>query len=175
MVPSSLPLRRATYPDHVTVHTYRATCRWSGSTATGYENYGRAHEIAIGGPGIELQLSSDPAFGGNPAFANPEQLLLAAAVSCQLLSFLAVAARARIDVVAYEDEATAVMPEDDKPVRITRVDLHPQITVTAATRKLTVSRLEHLVEVAHHECFIANSLRSEIVVRPSFSFAPGVR
>ena len=95
-------------------------------------------------------------------------LLLAAAVSCQLLSFLAVAARARLDVVEYRDDADAEMPEDVEPVRITRIVLRPRITVRG---QVAESRLAHLVEVAHRECFITNSLRSDVVVEPVFGFA----
>jgi organic hydroperoxide reductase OsmC/OhrA len=104
-------------------------------------------------------MSSDPAFRGDPARLNPEQLLLAAAASCQLLAFLAVAARARIDVLDYEDDAEADMPEDDPPVRITAIRLRPRITVAAGTR---TERVHKLVTLAHQECFIANSLRSEM-------------
>jgi organic hydroperoxide reductase OsmC/OhrA len=95
---------------------------------------------------------------------NLEQLLLAAASSCQLLTFLAVAARAHVDVVEYHDEARAFMPEDDKPVRITKVILQPRITVSGA---VTEERIRHLVNVAHQACFIANSLRSEFSIEPS--------
>ena len=98
---------------------------------------------------------------------NPEQLLVAVASSCQLLAFLAVAARARIDVVAYADDASGEMPGDDLPMRITRIDLRPSITVRG---EVALERVEHLVEVAHRECFIANSLRSDIVVTPTVIF-----
>jgi organic hydroperoxide reductase OsmC/OhrA len=81
-------------------HRYRATLSWSGSTGEGYEHYGRDHEVD------GLPLSADPHFRGDPERLNPEVLLVMAAASCQLLSFLAVAARARIDVVAYEDVDT---------------------------------------------------------------------
>ena len=104
-------------------HRYRATCRWEGSTAVGYEAYDRAH-VATSPPAAErLQLSSDPAFLGDPTRMNPESLLLVAAASCQMLSFLAVAARARIDVIDYEDDAEAVMPEAVRPVQITEIRL----------------------------------------------------
>jgi organic hydroperoxide reductase OsmC/OhrA len=89
-----------------------------------------------------------------------------AASSCQLLSFLAVAARARIDVVEYRDEAEGVMPESDPPLRITRIVLRPAITVRG---DVAPSRLTHLCEVAHRECFIANSLTTDVVVEPSFT------
>lgn len=153
-----------------TTHHYRVRCRWSGSTGAGYEGYSREH-VAEAPPAEEaLRLSSDPAFRGDPRLLNPEQLVVLAAASCQLLSFLAVAARARIEVVDYEDEAEAVMPEDDPPARITRIVLRPRIRAIAGPGA-SVARLEHLVEVAHRECFIANSLRSEIVVEPTISIS----
>ncbi len=150
-------------------HTYRSELSWAGSTGAGYQNYDRAHHLA-GPPSVTgLTLSADPAFGGDPSLLNPEQLLLAAASSCQLLSFLAVAAAARLNVVAYTDESTAVMPGDDLPMRITRIELHPHVTLTdTPNTRPTDARLIHLTEVAHRQCFIANSLRSDIVVTPSF-------
>ena len=145
-------------------HRYTAVTAWEGSTGVGYEDYPRAHEVAVPPARAGLALSSDPAFRGDPTRLNPEQLLLAAATSCQLLAFLAVAARARIDVVAYRDDASAEMPEDDRPMRLTRIVLRPHIRVRGP---VTVERIEHLVEVAHRECFIGNSLRSEMVIEPT--------
>ncbi len=147
------------------VHEYHVACAWEGSTAVGYDAYDRNHSASAPPASPSLTLSSDPAFLGDPTQLNPEQLLLLAASSCQLLSFLAVAARARIDVVDYRDEAAAVMPEDDRPVRITRITLRPRVTVRG---DVTDERLRHLTEVAHRECYIANSVRADIVVEPTF-------
>ena len=149
-------------------HRYRASCTWSGSTGGGYDAYSREHTTTCDPVPDPLTMSGDPAFGGDAAHLNPEQLLLAAAVSCQLLSFLAVAARARIDVVAYSDDAEADMPEDDQPMRITAIRLRPTITVAAGTN---VDRIDRLVEVAHKECFIANSLTSAMDVRATVLIA----
>jgi organic hydroperoxide reductase OsmC/OhrA len=148
------------------VHCYRTVLSWSGSTAVGYERYDRSHRLALppGAPAIEV--SADPAFRGSAELTNPEQLLLAAASSCQMLSFLAIAARSQIDVLSYSDQAEAVMPEDDRPVRITRITLRPQIVVAAGS---DVERVLRIVEKAHHECYIANSLTSEIVIEPAVS------
>ena len=99
-------------------HTYRSCLSWQGSTGAGYDAYDRTHRVATPPAETDLVLSSDPAFRGSPGLTNPEQLLLAAASSCQLLSFLAMAARSRIDVVAYDDDAEAEMPEGEKPVRL---------------------------------------------------------
>jgi organic hydroperoxide reductase OsmC/OhrA len=145
------------------VHRYTASCEWQGSTGAGYQAYSRAHDADALPAEATLRLSSDPAFGGDPALVNPEQLLVLAAASCQLLSFLAVAARARIDVVDYQDDAEGEMPEDDPPLRITRITLRPRVTIRGDVDE---SRVRHLVEVAHRECFIANSLKTDVVVEP---------
>lgn len=148
-----------------TVHRYRVSAAWQGSTSVGYDAYDRSHDVRASPSGVDLSLSADPAFRGDPARLNPELLLVAAASSCQLLSFLAVAARARVDVVGYRDDAEGEMPEAERPVRITRIVLRPRITVRG---QVDQARLAHLVEVAHHECFIANSVRSQIVIEPVF-------
>lgn len=150
-------------------HRYAVRCSWTGSTGAGYDAYDRTHEAEAPPAGPVLTLSSDPAFLGDPSQLNPEQLLVLAAASCQLLSFLAVAARARLDVVAYEDEGEGEMPEDDRPVRLTRILLRPRITFSAPVDE---SRARHLVEVAHRECFIASSLRTDVVVEPTFAAGP---
>jgi organic hydroperoxide reductase OsmC/OhrA len=152
-----------------TTHRYRARCSWTGSTGVGYDAYDRAHHVAAPPAAAALQLSSDPAFLGDPTLLNPEQLLVAAAASCQLLSFLAVAARARLDVVAYEDEAEALMPEGDAPTRITTIALRPKITVRVAPGAAppSVEKVERLVRLAHDECYIANSLRTDVTVTPT--------
>src|SRR5438477_1249884 len=150
-------------------HSYAVRCTWSGSTGSGYEAYGRAHEAAMPPTRTRLTLSADAAFRGDAALVNPEQLLVLAAASCQLLSFLAVAARARLDVIAYEDDARGEMPEADPPVRLARIVLRPRITMGAPVAE---DRVRHLVEVAHRECYIANSLRTEVVGEPTIG-VPG--
>lgn len=142
-------------------HTYATQLTWAGSTGVGYAGYDRGH--AVHAAGTELALSADAAFGGDPARVNPEQLLLAAASSCQLLSFLAVAAIAGVDVVAYADDAQAVMPADAQPARITRILLRPRVTVTAGT---DVNRVRELLDRAHEQCYVANTLNAEVVLEP---------
>jgi organic hydroperoxide reductase OsmC/OhrA len=150
------------------VHRYAARTRWSGSTAEGYDAYTRAHEASCppARPGRPLALSADPAFKGEAAQLNPEQLLVLAASSCQLLSFLAVAARAHVDVVAYEDDAEGFMPEGERPMRVARITLRPRIAVRGEAPG--DERLHRLVETAHRHCYVANSVTSEIVVEPTF-------
>lgn len=147
-------------------HTFKVTCSWTGSTGAGYDAYDRSHRGATDPPTTTIPLSGAPEFRGDPALANPEQLLVMAAASCQLLTFLAVAARAKVDVVGYEDDAEGFMPEDDPPLQVTRIELRPRITIVGDVPE---ERVRHLVEVAHRQCFIANSLRTEIVVTPTIA------
>jgi organic hydroperoxide reductase OsmC/OhrA len=141
---------------------------WSGSTSVGYDAYDRRH-AGVSAAGYVLPLSSDAAFLGDPACLNPEELLVLAAASCQLLSFLAVAARARIDVIDYRDEGAGEMPQD----ALTQITLRPQITVSAdSLRPVTEARILHLCQVAHRECYVSNSLRTPIVVEPAVTICP---
>ena len=153
--------------DHI--HRYRTELAWHGSTAGGYAAYDRTHRVDAPPGNVSLTMSADSAFRGNPELPSPEQLLLAAASSCQLLSFLALVAREGIDVVSYEDSAEALMPDDDKPVRITGITLRPRVVVATGDP----DRVRALMERAHHECFIANSITAEIAIEPEIRHADG--
>jgi organic hydroperoxide reductase OsmC/OhrA len=140
---------------------------WEGSTGAGYTRYDRAHTVVAPPATTEIRLSADPQFRGDADLTNPEQLLVMAASSCQLLSFLAVAARSEVDVLAYEDEAVGVMPPDVTPMRITAIMLSPRIVVAAGT---DARRVEQMVHEAHEQCFIANSLTTEVTVVPTVAY-----
>jgi organic hydroperoxide reductase OsmC/OhrA len=147
-----------------TTHTYQSSLAWSGSTGAGYRGYSRNHEVAAPPAVTELKLSADATFGGDADRLNPEQLLLAAASSCQLLSFLALAANAGIEVLHYEDDADAVMPSAKDRMRITRIVLRPQIVVAAST---DLKRVKQLVAQAHDGCYVANTLNADVVLEPA--------
>jgi organic hydroperoxide reductase OsmC/OhrA len=143
----------------VTVHSYSTHVAWRGSTAGGYDDFTREHTMQAADQ--SLQMSSDPAFRGDGQLLNPELLVVAAASSCQLLEFLTLAAKARVDVLEYDDEAEGTMDESDEPARIQRIVLRPRIRVAEGPPREKVERLVHL---AHEHCYVANSLRSEILV-----------
>jgi organic hydroperoxide reductase OsmC/OhrA len=144
-------------------HRYDTRLSWSGSTGLGWEEYDRVHSAVAPPAEQEIRLTTGESHG-DPSILNPEQLVVMAASSCQMLSFLHVAAKARIDVVAYEDEATGVMPLDDEPLRITEITLRPRITVAGDASE---ERVRNLVQTAHDHCFIANSLSSAMSIEPS--------
>lgn len=143
-------------------HRYDVHLQWTGSTGLGYDGYAREHVATVAG--TSYSMSSDSHFGGDPALRNPEQLLAMAASSCQLLSFLAVAARARLDVVGYHDRAVAVMTEGNGKMWVELIELRPQIELAPGSR---IDRIERLVQLAHQECFIARSLRSGMRIEAS--------
>ena len=145
----------------MTVHRYSTRVAWKGSTAGGYDDYPREHSMQAADE--SLRMSSDPAFRGDGQLLNPELLVVAAASSCQLLEFLALAAKARVDVLEYDDDAEGTMDESDEPAWIQRIVLRPRIRVAPGPSREKVERLVHL---AHEHCYVANSMRSEIVVEP---------
>jgi organic hydroperoxide reductase OsmC/OhrA len=147
----------------MSTHRYEARLHWTGSTGLGWEHYERTHSVIAPPAEQELRVTKGES-KGDPTVLNPEQLLLMAASSCQMLWFLHLASKARLDVVAYEDEASAVMPEDDPPVRITEIVLRPRITVAGDASD---ERIRKLVDTAHEHCFIANSLNSSMSIEPS--------
>jgi organic hydroperoxide reductase OsmC/OhrA len=81
-------------------------------------------------------------------------------------SYLARAARARIDALAYTDQAEGEMPEDGEPVWISSILLRPRITVAPGT---DLERARHHLLRAHEECYIANSLKTTIVIEPELT------
>ena len=144
-------------------HRYETRLNWSGSTGLGWDSYDRLHSATAPPAEQEIHLTTGESHG-DPSVLNPEQLLVMSASSCQMLSFLHLAAKARIDVVEYVDEATGVMPENDLPLRITEITLRPRITVAGDASE---ERVHKLVHTAHEHCFIANSLNSAVSIETS--------
>jgi organic hydroperoxide reductase OsmC/OhrA len=144
------------------VHRYEAALWWTGSTGAGWAEYDRAHTATAPPAEQEIGLTTGEA-QGDSRLLNPEQLVVIAASSCQMLWFLHLAAKARIDVVAYRDEADAEMPEEDKPVRLTRITLRPRIEIAGDAKE---ERVLALAEKAHELCYVANSLRTEVLLEP---------
>lgn len=141
------------------VHRYETRVHWQGSTGLGWDRYDRAHSASAPPAGQELELTTGEA-KGDPGLLNPEQLLVMAASSCQMLWFLHLAAKARIDVVEYVDEAWATMPAD---AALDEIRLRPRIVLGAPADE---QRVRRLVGTAHEHCNVARSLKTPIAVEP---------
>ena len=142
---------------------HRATVEWQRSGDFRYEKYSRAHEIRFHNglrlPGSAAPANIPPTAAGAPG-VDPEQAFVAALSSCHMLWFLHVACRAGWVVDRYVDDAVGIL---DK-TWMSRVTLRPAVTFSGKAP----SPQEHaaLHEKAHEKCFIANSVRTEVVVEP---------
>ncbi|MCN9242424.1 OsmC family protein [Streptomyces sp. RY43-2] len=145
----------------MTSHAYATRLRWEGSTAAGIRSYSRDHVATAPPATAEVALSADPAFRGSSELLNPEQLVVMAASSCQMLSFLGAAARAGVVVLAYEDSATSHLDLTARPARLGVIRLAATVTVATGTDEVAV---RELAEQAHRECYIANSLSVPVEV-----------
>jgi organic hydroperoxide reductase OsmC/OhrA len=142
-----------------------ASVHWArGAAPFTYEAYPRRHRWTFGG-GAELDASSAPEYLGDALLPNPEEALVVALSSCHMLSFLAIAARKRLTVDSYEDDAVGHMEKNaEGRLAITKVELRPRVRFAGAAP--SKDDLAKLHEQAHRVCFIANSVKTEVSVTP---------
>ena len=156
-------------------HEYRATVKWSrGEAKFTDQRFSRGHSWSFDG-GITVAASSSPLSVRLPysvaEAVDPEEAFVAAVASCHMLTFLYVAAKQGFVVDDYADDAVGVMTKNERgKMWVSRVTLAPAITFTGEKRP-TSQQLDELHHLAHEECFIANSVKSEVVVEGSMSFA----
>jgi organic hydroperoxide reductase OsmC/OhrA len=145
---------------------HHATIEWSrGTPDFAYETYNRDHDWAFDA-GITVRASAAPAYKGNERCVDPEEAFVASLSSCHMLTFLAVACKRRYVVDDYRDEAVGILEKDaEGRLAITRATLRPRVTF-GGERTPNPEELRQLHEQAHHACFIANSVKTEVVVEP---------
>lgn len=143
---------------------HKITLEWKRESETfSYDSYNRDHVWVFEG-GVRVPASAAPAYRGNPAHVNPEEGLVAALSSCHMLTFLAIAAKKRLVVDRYSDQAVGFLEKNQKgKLAITRVVLHPRVAFGGTTPP-TPEQIAALREGAHSECFIANSVTTEVTV-----------
>ncbi|WP_409268460.1 OsmC family protein [Massilia sp. BHUDP2] len=129
--------------------------------------YSRAHDWQFDG-GLQLRASSSPLSVplpmSDPAALDPEEALVAAASSCHMLFFLSLAQQQGFMVDSYVDGAVGFLHEDEAGrVAMTRIELRPAI-VFGGERQPCADELDALHHAAHARCYIANSLKTEVVV-----------
>lgn len=139
-------------------HLYRLRIVWTGNLGagtSGYRAYGRDHRIEAEGKAV-IEASADPAFRGDAARYNPEELLLASLSSCHMLWYLHLSAAEGVVVTGYQDEPIATMIEDPGGGgRFTEAVLRPRVTLAGGSDRATAMALHG---EAHRLCFIANSV-----------------
>jgi len=143
---------------------HRAVIKWARSTpGFDYQEYSRDHIWQFGE--LELPASAAPEYLGNDEHVDPEQAYVASLSSCHMLTFLAIAARRRLAVTRYLDQALGILEENSGgKLMVARVILSPQVEFDTGTTVATKT-LEKMHRLAHRECFIANSVKTEIELR----------
>jgi organic hydroperoxide reductase OsmC/OhrA len=147
--------------------TYRATVdwRWDGGDF-GKHRYSREHTVDFGGLVVRGSASPHivPAPYSRADALDPEAGFTASLSACHMLWFLDLAARAGFTVESYRDEAEGTLAKGEAgKLVMTRVVLRPRVT-WAGERRPTAAEVEALHHKAHEECFIAKSVKTEVVV-----------
>lgn len=147
---------------------YRATIDWALQDGEDFLNgrYMRGHSVLFE-PGPRVRGTASPQVVGNKwaeeGAVDPEQMLVASISACHMLSFLHIARLAGYVVTRYRDDAEGLMEQNaEGRIAVTRVALRPAIDWDG--RVPDKAELDHLHHQAHEACFIANSVRTEIVV-----------
>lgn len=150
--------------------SHTATIRWQRTSDEFLKGkYSREHTWTFDG-GFTVPASPSPHVvpkpWSNEANVDPEEAYVASISSCHMLTFLYYAYREGFQLDSYEDEATGVMTKNDKGIPwISSVKLQPRIVYSGA-KLPTPADEEHLHHLAHENCFIANSVKTEISVVP---------
>jgi organic hydroperoxide reductase OsmC/OhrA len=142
---------------------HHARIAWKKETESfDYEEYNRNHEWTFGG-GMAVPAASAPEFKGDPTRANPEEAFVVAVSSCHMLTFLAICARKRLTVLSYVDNPVGTLePREDKKLWMSKVVLRPRVEFEGeAPDAETIQRLH---ASSHRNCFIANSVTTEVTV-----------
>ena len=145
---------------------HKITLTWKrGDTPFEYQKYPRDHAWKFEG-GHEMQASAAPAYLGNAKLVNPEEAFVAALSSCHMLTFLAVACKKKFVLDEYVDEAVGHMEKNaEGKLAITRVTLRPRLKFSG-DKQPTAEEIEEMNHTAHDQCFIANSVKTEVTVEP---------
>jgi organic hydroperoxide reductase OsmC/OhrA len=149
-------------------HEYTATVRWErGDAAFSHNRYSRGHTWSFDG-GIEVPGSASPSVVPLPLSredaVDPEEAFVAAISSCHMLTFLSLAAKKRYVVDSYEDRAVGIMTKNPQgKLFVSKVTLDPNVAFSGE-RRPTPEQIAELHHFSHRECFIANSVITEILV-----------
>src|SRR6267143_762484 len=96
---------------------FRCSLSWSGSNRD-YNAFSRNHRVVFAGkPPLEVTAAAE--YKGDPRHLNPEDLLVAALASCQMLTYLGIASGSKVEVLAYHDEAVGTLEKVDGKMRMT--------------------------------------------------------
>src|ERR1700733_10819141 len=144
---------------------HRAAVRWRRTSADfTYDTYNRAHDVLFKDGAIVLAGSAAPAFNGDADRVDPEEAFVASLSSCHMLTFLAICARKRLVVDSYEDDADGHLEKGSNGrLWVARGTWRPRVRFRKGT-SVDAATLADIHHKSHEECFIANSVKTEVAV-----------
>src|SRR3569832_1746318 len=149
--------------------SHKATIRWTNTSDQFLKGkYSREHTWTFDG-GVVIPASPSPSVVptpySNPANVDPEEAFVASLSSCHMLTFLYLAGRKGLQVDSYDDEAVGLLEKNERNVPwVSTVTLNPRI-VYGGDKRPTGEEEEALHHDAHEQCFIANSVKTHIIVK----------
>ena len=145
---------------------HQVTIDWKRETTDfAYETYNRDHDWKFDA-GVTVRGSAAPAYLGSESCVDPEEAFVASLSSCHMLTFLAIACKKQFTVDGYRDHAVGILAKDTEGnLAVTKVTLRPEVRFSGE-KQPTTEELRQLHDRAHHACFIANSVKTEVVVEP---------
>ena len=143
---------------------YVVQLSWSlGDAELVHGKYNTNHRMRFSG-GLTAMMTAAPEYGGDPRYGNPEEALAAALSSCHMMTFLALAAKAKWKLKRYQDRAVAVLGKtEDGRTKVAAITLHP-VTEFEPGHEIPHNKLEEMHERAHRYCFVANALSCDMQV-----------
>ena len=143
---------------------HKMTLTWKrGDVPFEYQKYPRNHTWKFDG-GHEMMATAAPVYLGDPKNVDPEEAFVASLSACHMLTFLAIAAKQKFVLDEYIDEAVGHMEKNaEGRMAITKVELHPTLK-WGGDKAPSAEELDKMHHMAHEQCFIANSVKTEVTV-----------
>ncbi len=144
------------------MHTFKTNLEWTRINDFSYETFNRDHLIRFSN-NLLIKSSAAVDFFGNNQLINPEELLTASLSSCHMLTFLAIASKAKVVVENYKDEATSFLGKNTEgKLTIIKIILKPKITFLGEPPGY--EKIKKMHKQAHQNCFIAQTLKAEVEI-----------
>jgi len=134
-------------------YVFKTELRWSGFKRGSLSSQGK----------LDIGIATPPEFNGEEGYWSPEELLLSAVDSCVMTTFLAYAERKKVDFGTYESKTEGVLEKIDNQFMFSKITVKPKISIKSEEE---IDSIKQLMVSAEKNCFISNSVKSEVEVMP---------
>ena len=134
-------------------YVFKTELRWSGFKRGSLSSPGK----------LNIGIATPPEFNGEEGYWSPEELLLSAVGSCIMTTFLHYAERKKVDFETYESETEGILERMDNQFMFSKIIVKPKISVASEDQ---IDKIKELLTAAEKNCFISNSIKSEVQVMP---------